>query len=418
MPHFVINGRARLKGEVRVSGSKNAATPILAATLLTTEPCIIDNMPFIEDVQRMLDILASMGSQIEWLGPSRVRITNKSIDPAKLDFKLVSRLRSSILLLGPLLARFHSVKLSHPGGCLIGARPVGVHFNALEKLGADVRQDENFYYLEAKKLEPAYIVLGEFSVTGTENALMAASMLEGTTVIKIAAAEPHIEDLARFLIKMGVRIKGVGTHTLEITGTKKLHGAKHTIIPDPIEAGTFLIGAAATQGKVLVRGAQREHLDLVTEKLEEFGAHIDFRKEGIYIESTKSLSAAKIEARPYPGVPTDLQSLFGVLATQAEGTSLIFDTLYESRLKYLDELNKMGANAAILDPHRAVVTGPTPLYGQGTVSFDLRTGAALIIAGALAQGQTLIQDAYQVDRGYERIEQKLQGLGLDIQRVE
>ncbi|MFA6097341.1 MAG: UDP-N-acetylglucosamine 1-carboxyvinyltransferase [Candidatus Paceibacterota bacterium] len=419
MEKFIINGARHLEGEIDVMGSKNATTPILSACLLTEEECIIDNVPVIADVLKMIDLLQSMGVEIEWLGEHKLRVkAGSNIDPEKMDFSIVGHMRSSILLLGSLLARFKKFKIRQPGGCIIGSRPVGVHFDALEALGAKITYDKGFYCLKAEKLVGRTIVLKEFSVTATENLLMAASLAEGKTTIKIAALEPHVQDLQRFLVKMGAKIKDVGVHTIEIHGVSKLHGADHTIIPDPIEAGTFAILAAATKSSLVINNVATGDLDLVIEKMREMGVRIETEENKLIIKPAHKLNAVKkIESRTYPGVPTDLQAPFGVLATQAEGTTLIHDTLYEGRMGYINELNKMGANAIICDPHRALISGPTPLYGQDITSFDLRAGATLIIAALLAEGQSTINKIEQIDRGYERIEERLQKIGADIRRI-
>ncbi len=426
MQQFIINGGKPLRGKIDVMGSKNAATPVLSACLLTKEACVIDNIPLIDDVLKMIELLKSMGVEAEWLEKRKLRVkAGDNVDPEKMDFSIVGHMRSSILLLGSLLARFKRFKIKQPGGCIIGARPVGIHFDALEALGAKITPENGFYCFEADRLIGKKIVLREFSVTATENLMMAATLSEGTTVIKIAAIEPHVQDLARFLNKMGARVKGLGVHTIQIEGIGKkdslsmLHGAEHKLIPDPIEAGTFAIAAIATKGDVEINNVNPHELDLVIEKLKEIGANIEIKENKLLIKPASKLNAIKkIEARTYPGIPTDLQAPFAVLATQAEGTTLIHDTMYENRLAYINELNKMGANAIICDPHRALITGPTPLYGQNITSFDLRAGATLIIAALLATGKSTIDKIEQVDRGYERIEERLRNLGADIERIE
>ncbi|MFZ2187499.1 MAG: UDP-N-acetylglucosamine 1-carboxyvinyltransferase [Candidatus Moraniibacteriota bacterium] len=419
MEVFEIEGGKRLKGEISVSGSKNATTPILAATLLTQETCVFSNLPLIEDVFRMLEILQSMGAKVEWRGKRTVAITAQDIDPAKMDVSAMKKIRSSILLLGSLAARFENFSFYHPGGCVIGARPVGTHFDALRKLGVNIRNKEKEYQIDASRRHPASFALREFSVTATENAMMLAASLPGKTIIKIAAAEPHVEDLGKFLIAMGAKIKGLGTHTLEIQGTKKLRGATHSIVPDANEAATFLILGVATGSALTVKNAREQHLDLVLEKLREFGADFIVKKNMITVMPAKKLKAvAKVDARTYPGLPTDVQAPFGVLATQAEGETLIFDTIFEGRFNYVSELAKMGAQATVLNPHQVIVNGKTPLCGTVIKSYDLRAGAALIIAALCAKGKTIIEDIYQVDRGYERIEERLQKIGARIKRVE
>ena len=417
MEKFIINGAKSLKGEIEVRGAKNAATPILAAALLTKEPCTIDNLPLIGDVFSMIETIKDMGAKVDWLAERKVKIQAKDIDPTKINKAIIGKLRSSILFLGSLIARFDKIKAPHPGGDLIGARPVDTHLKALQQLGADIKQDQNYYYLSRQKLKGAKIVLSEFSVTGTENVLMAAALASGKTQLKMAATEPHVQDLGVFLKKMGVSIKGIGTHTLEIQGQAKLKGANHVVIPDPIEAGTFLILGAATKSPITVKNVEPDNLDAVLNKLKEFGVKFETRRQNIKIIPQAKLKAAKVVTRIYPGLPTDLQAPFGVLATQAHGTSLIFDTMYEGRLRYLSELKKMGANAIMADPHRALITGPTPLYGKKITSFDIRAGATLVIAALLAQGKSEILNAYQVDRGYEKIEERLQKIGAEIKRL-
>ncbi len=418
MDQFEIVGNKRLKGEIDVRGAKNAATPILAATLLTKEECIISNIPLIEDVFRMLEILESLGAKIKWLGKRKINIKTEKIDPNGINFELIKKIRSSILLIGALSARLDKFKIVRPGGCVIGARPMSTHFEALQDMGVKIFHNDKFYRVDASGRKSSEIVLGEFSVTGTENAMMLAAGISGKTIIKIAASEPHVEDLGKFLISMGAKIKGLGTHTLEIEGSKKLRGAKHEIIPDSNEAATFLIMAAATRSRIKIKNARKDHLDLILKKLQDFGIKFNFGKNYIeVVPSRKIMSVEKIDARTYPGIPTDVQAPFSVLATQADGQTLIHDSLYEGRFDHIGELQKMGAHAKVLDAHRVIVSGPTELKGMTITSFNLRAGATLIIAALLAKGKTIIKDIYQVDRGYEKIEERLQKLGADIKRT-
>jgi UDP-N-acetylglucosamine 1-carboxyvinyltransferase len=415
---FEIVGGKKLTGEIDVRGSKNATTPILAATLLTKKECILDNLPLIEDVFRMIEILESMGAETRWIGKRKISIKNEKIDPAKMDTEKVRQLRSSILLLGSLSARFDKFKLYHPGGCVIGERPLGTHFEAMRNLGVEISKNDKFYNVIAKARKAKKIVLRELSVTATENAMMLACGMSGKTTIKISACEPHVEDLGRFLVTLGAKIEGLGTHTLEITGSKNLRGGRHKIIPDANEAATFLIMAAATKSPIKINNAREDHLDLVLEKLREFGVDFKCTKKSIEVIPAKKLIAvSKIDTRTYPGVPSDVQAPFGVLASQAQGETLIHDSLFESRFNYIGELQKMGARAKILDPHRVIISGPKKLEGKLITSFDLRAGATLIIAGLLAKGKTTIKDIYQVDRGYEKIEERLSKLGANIKRV-
>ncbi len=415
---FVINGGKPLKGEIEVRGAKNAAFPILAASFLTKEESEISNLPLIEDVFRMIEIMKGMGSQISWIGQRSIKIKNSQINPLKIREDLVGLLRGSVLFFGPLLARFGKVKFPQPGGCIIGVRPIDTHLDGFLQMGAGVTKNNNHYLLNFSKSKGKEVVLNEFSVTATENLMLFAALLPQKTVIKIADQDYQVKELARFLKKMGVKIKGEGTHEITVEGAKKLRGVKHRLIYDPIEAGTFIIMAAATQGNVLVKNVETAFLELPLKKLKDFGVPFQrVSKSAIRVLPWKKLKIDKIQSLPYPGIPSDLQSAFGVLATQSPGSTLIHDPLYEGRLKYLEEINKMGAEIYFADPHRAIINGPTQLQGRELGSFDLRGGAALIIAGLIAQGRTTIDNIYQIDRGYERIEERLQKLGADIKRV-
>lgn len=418
MEYFEINGGKKLSGTIDVRGSKNATTPILAATVLTRGECVISNIPMIEDVHRMLEILESMDVKVSWDSERTVRICAKDLNPEKIDLQIVKKLRSSILLLGSLSARAGSFRIAHPGGCTIGKRPVGTHFDALEKMGVKITQDDSNYIVDASGRKAGKVVLREFSVTATENAMMLAASLPGKTTIKIAAAEPHVEDLGRFLISMGAEISGLGTHTLEIVGIENLGGTEHEIIPDANEAATFLIMGVATKSPITVNNAREDNLDIVLERLRQFGADFKIEKDSItVIPAEKLFAIEKIDARTYPGVPSDVQQPLGVLATQAEGETMIFDTIFEGRFNYLSELEKMRAKSRVLNPHQAIITGPVQLKGSVIKSFDLRAGAALIIAALCANGTSTIEEIYQVDRGYERIEERLALLGADIRRI-
>lgn len=422
---FVINGPAALSGEIDVRGSKNAVLPTIAASLLTKQPCIIDNVPRIEDVFRMLEILDDIGAKVTWEGERKIRIEAKNITRNYLCQKSVSRLRASILFLGPLLSRLGEVILVYPGGDHIGRRPLDSHLSAFRALGVRVRVSRDKVYMDAKDgLKGDEVVLDEFSVTATENILMALSLCRRRTRIKMAALEPHVQDLARFLKKLGVRIKGVGTHTLEVEGSTALGGAYHFVIYDPIEAGTFIVLGALSKGDVVVKNVNPIHLELFLKKLKDIGVRFSIVRRGaggfcdISVAHSPRIRNFSAKALPFPGIPTDLQALLGLMATQAHGESIIHDPLYENRFNYAKELKRMGAGVTFLDPHRAKFLGPSSLRGISIKSFDLRAGAALIIAGLIAEGRTTIKDAYQVDRGYEAIEKRLQALGADIRREE
>lgn len=419
MEVFEIQGGKKLSGTITVAGLKNAATPIIAATLLSKECSVLENIPRIEDVFRMLEIIESMGVTVKWIGEHSVSITPGDFDPSKIDQKKVKKLRSSILLLGSLAARFDSFSIDQPGGCIIGPRLVDAHVDALAKLGVVVEMTDDGYHIDARNRHSSKVVLKEMSVTATENAMLLASLLPGTTTIKIAACEPHVADLADFLQKMGAEVSGAGTHTIIVHGKQSLSGTTHAIMPDHNEAATFLFLGAMTSSEITVQNAREDDLDIVLERLRLFGVGFTIEPNAITIHPPEKLTAyqgKQIDTRTYPGIPTETQSLFGTLATQAEGKTLIFETMFEGRFSYVSELQKMGAKLTILNPHQMVVEGPTPLKGTVIKSFDLRSGVALIIAALAAKGTTTIEEIYQVDRGYERIEERLQKIGARIIR--
>lgn len=430
---LIIKGKSKIEGEIDVRGSKNAATPMIAATLLASEKTSkISNLPLIADVYKMISLIESVGAKVQWTGEREIVVDATGINPDSLDQKLVAQMRSSILVMGPLLARFGKLSISHPGGCLIGARPIDTHLNALKELGVKIKVEEfgalgthqssetkkaHMYHLKATSLQRKEIVLDEFSVTGTENILMAASLAKGKTIIKIAAVEPHVQNLVVFLNKMGAKIEFLGANSYAVTGRKKLQGTNHAVIPDYLEAGTFIIMGLAAEGKLKVKNVPINHLDLILSKLKKFGGNLKIKQNNVVEIGNGQLQISKIQAMPYPGIPTDLQSPLGVLATQAAGLTLIHDPMYEGRLKYLEELNKMGAEIVMCDPHRAIINGPTQLYGTKLDPLDLRSGAALIIAGIIAKGTTIIRDVSQADRGYEEIEKRLRKVGVDVKRI-
>ncbi len=418
MSKFIIQGGRPLSGTIRVNGAKNAAVSIIAATALIREECVLNELPRIKDAENLLEILQGLGATVIRQG-HQVRINCQNITLASLNQKAVCAMRSAVLLMGPFLARFKSITLPEPGGCLIGNRPLDAHLIALRGLGADISRDNGNYILKTSGLKGADIILPEFSVTATENAIMAAVLAEGRTTIKLAAVEPNVQDLIDFLNRAGAKIQWLGNHILAIEGAAELRGVEHTLIPDPIEAGTFAVAAAATKGKIRIENVIPEHLDIIILKLREAGVSVIAGDNYLAVGASGNLKAIKkLQTLPYPGFATDLQAPFGVLATQCAGTTLIQEPLYEGRLGYINELIKMGANAVICDPHRVLITGPTLLYGQEIKGLDLRAGATMIIAGLTAQGQTIINDAQIIDRGYEKIEERLAALGADIKRIE
>lgn len=417
MDKFIINGNRELAGEIEVRGSKNAAGPALVASLLTQEPCIIDNLPLIEDIGITLEILKDLGATVEYLGERKVKVQCQNINPENLDFVKFAKTRISVLFLGPLFARFTQFRFPSPGGDKIGIRPITVQLNALRKLGAKIEKEGNVYSVERNGFTPKEIVLQEFSVTATEIIMMAAVLANGKTIIKGAAAEPHVEDLGNILLKMGANIKGQGTHTIEIEGVASLHGYEHSVIPDYLEAGTFIVMAALTPGKVVVKNIDFNHLDLFLAKLEEIGVNFDRGENSVTVFYSPFIKPAKVQVLPHPGIATDLLPIIAPLLTRAQGKSLVHDPLYGGRFGYVDELRKMGADIEIVDPHRLFIFGPNILKGITIESSDIRAGAGLIIAALMAEGKTTVNNVFQIDRGYERIEERLQKLGADIKRI-
>ena len=418
MDKFVIHGQKNLKGEIDVRGSKNAAGPVLAATLLTNQECIIDNLPLVEDIFNTIEVFKSMKVKTEWLSERKIKIKADVLEPGKMDFDKISKTRISVLLFGALLPRLKKFKIPPPGGDRIGVRPISVHLKALEKMGAKIRRSSDFYEVESENLKGKEIVLEEFSVTATETLMLAAVLAKGKTIIKGAACEPHIQDLGKMLLGMGAKIKGLGTHTIEIEGVKQLKGNSHSIIFDPVEAGTFIIAAAGAGERVKINNVDCGYLDLFLAKLEEIGVNFEKGKDYVVVLKSPKLKATKIQALPYPGFPTDLLPIIIPLLVKAEGKSLIHDPLYENRFNYVQELRKMGADIEIVDPHRTFVFGPKQMKGLAIESWDIRAGACLIVAGLMAEGKTTIGNIFQIDRGYEKIEERLRKLGADIKRIE
>ena len=414
---FVIFGGIPLKGEVEVMGAKNAAFPILAASLLTDETCTIDNIPKIEDVFKMIEILNLMGAQTAWKGERKLQINCGKVDPKKISGDLVKHFRGSVLLLGALLVRCSEISIPAPGGCVIGSRPIDTHLDAFRSLGVKVETEKKTYHLKRRKdNSDREVILNEISVTATENVLLFSAGSSGKTVIKLADLDYQTQDLLKVLAKMGAKIKYGKIREIEITGRSKLKGFNHKLIYDPIEAGTFIIAALATKGTVTVKNAELEYMELFLKRLKDFGAKLKILNKKTIKVMPSTLVIDKIQSLPYPGIHSDLQPVLGVLATQTKGPTMIHDPLFEGRLRYLNELNKMGADIMHCDPHRAVVSGPTKLQGVKTLSLDLRAGAAVIVAGLIAQGETIISDIYQIDRGYEKIEERLVKLGANIKR--
>ncbi len=414
---FVINGNKNLEGEIEVYGSKNAAGACLAAVLLTKEECILDNLPLIIDVKNQIEILKSLGVSVEYISDIKVKFKADQVSVEKMDLGRFSKARMSVVLVGSLLARFADFKFFAPGGDKIGLRPINIQLKALVALGAQIKKEGDVYHVSREELKGAEVVLSEFSPTATEALMLAAVLAKGKTIIKGAASESSVQDLGKMLLKMGAKIKGNGTHTLEIEGVEALRGCEHKIIADHLEAGTFIVAGALTSGKVVVKNIDFDFLDVFLEKLKEIGVVFEKGDNQVTVFHSPRLIPAKVQALPHPGFPTDLLPMIVTILTRAEGKSLIHDPLYEGRFGYIHELKKMGADIEVVDPHRAFVFGPKGLQGVAVNSLDVRAGAVLILAAIMAEGQTIINDVFHIDRGYERIEERLQKLGADIKRI-
>lgn len=412
-----ILGGSRLDGELTVSGSKNAAGPLIAASVLFATPVRLENVPRLTDVHKLLEILEGMGARVRWLDEHVLEIDPRDLDPDRLDQKKMKSMRYSILLLGPLLARFRRVTVPEPGGCSIGNRPIDTHLFALQALGATMETDAaGLMQMTGQALRGSYVILPEPSVTATENLVMAAVLTLGTTKIRLAASEPHVQNLCLFLQASGAKIQGIGTHELEIEGVERLvPPPTWTVIGDANEAATFAVAAAVTHGNLKITGVDPTQMDATISLLRRAGVPVETGNDWLRVRRAARLQAFRLQTMIYPGFPTDNQAPFGLLATQCHGTSLLHDPLFESRLGYLNELAKMGANVVIADPHRAVITGPTSLRGTEIRSLDLRAGATMVLAGLIAEGETVIHDAEIVYRGYERLDERLQAVGARLE---
>ncbi|HXY48087.1 MAG TPA: UDP-N-acetylglucosamine 1-carboxyvinyltransferase [Terriglobales bacterium] len=419
MDKFVIRGGNPLLGTVRVSGAKNAALPAMAAALLTEETVTLENIPQVRDIETTRRLLTAMGADVE-LGYGRAHhrttIQCRNLATPEASYELVKTMRASTLVLGPLVARCGRARVSLPGGCAIGARPIDLHIKGLEQLGVKITTEHGYIQAAAERLCGNQIVFDKITVTGTEDLLMAATLAEGETVLENCAREPEVEDLAALLNKMGAKIQGAGTSTIRIEGVSRLHGAKHRIIPDRIEAGTFILAAALTGGDVNVAGCEPAHLTALLRKLEAVGVKIAPNAESIRVMGDAPPKAADVATEEYPGFPTDMQAQYMALATQAEGTSIITENIFENRFMHALELVRMGANIRI-EGRRAVVRGKTPLSAAAVLASDLRASASLVLGALVADGETIIDRVYHIDRGYERIEEKLKGVGAEIRRM-
>jgi UDP-N-acetylglucosamine 1-carboxyvinyltransferase len=417
MNKLIIKGGVPLLGEVRVSGSKNAVLPILAGTLLADSPVIVRNVPHLHDVTTTMELLGRMGVLLTIGEKMSIEIDPTTLENTFAPYELVKTMRASILVLGPLLARFGHAEVSLPGGCAIGARPVNIHLSGLEAMGADILVEQGYIKASCKRLKGARIVMDQVTVTGTENLMMAASLADGTTVLENAAREPEVVDLADFINAMGGRIEDAGTDTITIHGVEKLRGCDYTVLPDRIETGTYLVAAAITGGKILVKRTDPRLLDSVLAKLREAGASIDTGDDWIELDMEgRKPHAVNIRTAPYPGFPTDMQAQFCALNAIAEGTGSVTETVFENRFMHIQEFMRLGANVHI-EGNTAIIQGVEGLNGAPVMATDLRASASLILAGLVAQGETVVDRIYHIDRGYDHIEEKLAGLGAQIQRV-
>jgi len=411
----VVGGRP-LEGTVRISGAKNASLPALCAALLTDAPVRLRNVPEVRDIRTMGRVLAALGAEVEFRVGGEVEVRARTLTSPEAPYELVKTMRASVLVLGPLLAREGRARVSLPGGCAIGARPIDLHLLALEKLGATIRVEHGYVEARAERLRGAEIHFDTVTVTGTENLLMAASRAEGVTVLRNAAREPEVRDLADLLNAMGAKIEGAGTPTIRIEGARALGGADHRVIPDRVETGTYLAACAIAGGEIEVRDCHPPHLEAVIEKLRETGLRIEEGPDNLRVRSPRTLQAAGVTTLPHPGFPTDMQAQYMALMTQAAGVSTITESIFENRYMHVAELQRMGAHVRV-EGRTALVTGPTPLSGAQVMATDLRASACLVLAGLGARGETIVDRVYHLDRGYYRIDEKLRGLGADIERI-
>lgn len=417
MSKFIIHGQRELKGEIAVKGAKNNALKLIPAALLTEEKVTLHNLPNIVDVQMALDLLKSLGAKVEKIAENSVTIETRDIKAENLDANIARKIRASIMFVAPLLHRSQKVAIPHPGGCVIGKRPIDLFIDFFEKIGAEFKMDDANYIFSNQGLKGIKYVFTKISHTGTESLMIAATMAEGKTEIINAACEPEVEALADFLNSMGAQIEGAGTPQITIAGVNKLHGTEFTTIPDRIEAGSLLCVGIATQSPIKITNCNPKHLEIPIKILEQIGVKLEVGEDYIQILDAHHLQATNISTHEYPGFPTDLQSCYTVLLTQVQGMSIVHETIYESRLFFTDLLSRMNADLVLCDPHRVVINGPSHLVAKKVISPDIRAGLAMLIAGLIAEGETEIDNIEQIDRGYENIDQRLNALGAEIERV-
>ena len=416
MEKYIIRGGNKLQGEVSISGAKNAAVAILPAVILSDEPCIIENVPNISDIDITIKILLSMGAEVTMLNKSTLRIDPRRVHTPCVEYDLAKNMRASYYFLGSLLGKVGKARVSMPGGCDLGARPVDQHLKGFSSLGAECSVDHGMIHAQADKLVGAHIYFDMVTVGATINVMLAAVKADGLTVIENAAKEPHIVDLAYFLNSMGADIMGAGTDVIKIKGVKSLHGTQYSIIPDQIEAGTYMVAAAATNGNVLIKNVIPKHLESITAKLQKIGVRVEEYDDSVRVIGTGRLTKTNVKTLPHPGFPTDMQPQITTLLTLAEGTSIVTESIFDNRFKYVDQLRRMGADISV-DGRVAVIEGTGRLMGAPVRATDLRAGVALVIAGLAAVGTTEVEDIYHVERGYEDLEKKLRSLGADIRKI-
>jgi len=412
----IVGGRP-LEGTVRISGAKNASLPEMCAALLTDEPVTLDNVPEVRDIRTLGRVLDALGVCVEFQVGGTVELHAAEVRSVEAPYEMVKTMRASVLVLGPLLARAGRARVSLPGGCAIGARPVNLHLQALAQMGADIVVEHGYIEARADRLRGCEIAFEAVTVTGTENVMMAAARAEGETVIHNAACEPEIDDLAALLGKMGAEVEGAGTSTIRIRGVERLRGTRHTVIPDRIETGTFVVACAIAGGDIEIRRCCPEHLRAAIERFRATGVRIEAGPDNLRVRAPRQLQPSDVRTQPHPGFPTDMQAQYMALMTQAAGTSTVTETIFENRFMHVAELDRMGADIR-LDGRTAVIKGPTPLSGAQVMATDLRASACLVLAGLAATGATIVDRVYHLDRGYHRIDEKLRGLGADVERVE
>ena len=416
MEQYIIKGGNPLAGEVEIGGAKNAALGILAAAIMTDETVRVDNLPDVQDINVLLEAISEIGASVTRVSRTSALINGSGIGSVSVDYEYIKKIRASYYLLGALLGKYKKAEVPLPGGCNIGSRPIDLHLKGFKALGAKVRNSHGAIIAEADHLRGSHIYLDTVSVGATINIMMAAAMAEGRTIIENAAKEPHVVDAANFLNSMGANIKGAGTDVIRIRGVEKLHATEYSIIPDQIEAGTFMFAAAATRGDVIVKNVIPKHLEATTAKLVEIGCQVEEFDDAVRVVATKRLNNTNVKTLPYPGYPTDMQPQIGVALAIARGTSIVTESIFENRFKYVDELIRMGADIKV-EGNTAVIYGTEKLMGARVSAPDLRAGAALVIAGLAAEGITIVDDIVYIQRGYENFEQKLRGLGAEIERV-